>query len=216
MRTMIFDLEIIANPAIIPLLPEPEANKTMKDPVKIAADIAKKKAAQVEKMGLEPTQSLICCASFLDLETDEMSSFMLDPGTLHEKALLLNVWEHLHDYERFVSFNGNSFDIEMLKFHSLINKVYPSVILSQRRYKIENHVDVRMILSNWDTNAKGTLDYYSKIILGPETGGKTKGMTGADVQPAWDAGEYEKIQKYCERDVRILAAVYQRLIGYYI
>ena len=215
MNSCVFDLETIANPVIIPFLPEVEANKNMKDPVKIANDIAKKKTAQVEKMGLDPTQSLICCASFLDLETDEMKSFMLSPE-LDERTLLTDVWEHLYDYKRFISFNGNSFDVPMLKFHSLINKVYPSVILSQKKYQIENHVDVRMILGNWDNNAKGTLDYYSKIILGPAAGGKTEGVDGSMVQGMWNDGKYDEIKKYCERDVRILGAVYRRLIGYYI
>ena len=215
MNTVIFDLETIANPAVIPLLPDVEPARNLKDPVKIAADIEKKKAAQVDKMGLEPTQALICCASFLDLEADEMRSIMLTPE-LDEKLLLTEIWQELHPFERFVTFNGISFDVEMLKFRSLINKVYPSAIISQRRYKIENHIDVRMILGNWDNNARGSLDYYSKIILGPGAGGKTEGVDGSMVQGMWDDGKYDAIQKYCERDVRILAEVYKRLLGYYL
>ena len=216
MKTVVFDLETIADPSVIPLLPKVEASKNLKDPVKIAADLEKKKAAQIAGMGLNPSQLLICCASFLDLETDKMTSIMLNPETLNERELLIEVWEYLHNYERFVTFNGINFDVEALKFRSLINKVYPSVIISQQRYRMENHVDVRMVLGQWDKYCKGDLDYYSKIILGPEAGGKTEGVTGADVQPMWDKGEYDKIREYCERDVRILAQVYERLIGYYI
>jgi len=215
MNSCVFDLETISNPAIIPFLPEVEANKTLKNPEKIAADIEKKKADQLAEMGLNPSQLLICCGSFLDLETDEMKSFVLSPE-LDERALLMDVWEHLHDYERFVTFNGINFDVEALKFRSLINKVGPSVMISQRKYQIENHVDVRMILGQWEKFAKGDLDYYSKIILGPDEGGKTKGVKGSDVQGMWNDGKYEEIREYCERDVRILGAVYQRLIGYYI
>ena len=61
---------------MIPLLPEVIPNKTLKDPEKIALDIANKKKKQIADMGLNPHTNLICCASFKDVDSGENYTIM--------------------------------------------------------------------------------------------------------------------------------------------
>jgi predicted PolB exonuclease-like 3'-5' exonuclease len=215
LKTVVFDLETIPNPAMIPLLPEPEPAKNLKDPEKIKADIEEKRIKQVEEMALNPHTNLICCASFYDMANANIASHLIDPNTLDEKALLEAIWAELHRYDRFVTFNGNAFDVPCLKFHSMLRQVPMSCHISTVRYRIENHIDVRAVLGNWDTYAKGNLDWYCRLILGEEFA-KTDGMDGAKVQHLWDCGCYEEIREYCNNDVRILAHLYSRMAGYYL
>lgn len=213
-KTVVLDLETVPNLAMVALLPPVEAKGTLKDPEKIAADIEEKQLKQLEDMALSPFTNLICCACFCDADTDEVTSFMLDPTTLDEKPLLENIWEHLHQYDRFCTFNGNAFDIPVLRFHSMVNRVQPSVNISTAKYRIDNHIDVRAILGDYQQFAKGNLDWYCRIILSADNG-KTDGINGATVQHLWDCGCYAEIQEYCENDVRILAQLYRRMEGYY-
>lgn len=215
MKTVVLDLETIPNPAIIPLLPEPEAKANLKDPEKIAADIEEKRMKLIEEMALNPHCNLICCCSMYDIDSGETKSIMLPAdGSGTEKDLLLQVWDTFHCFDRFVTFNGNAFDIPVLRFHSMIHRVIPSVNISTAKYRIENHIDCRAILGDYSQFAKGNLDWYCKIILGADNG-KTEGCNGAMVQHLWDCGCYSEIKEYCENDVRILAQLYRRMEGYY-
>jgi len=213
MRSIIMDIETIANPAILPFLPPVEAKGTLKDPEKIAADIAEKKQKQIETLGLDKTTSLICCVTTLDVDEGEPQSIMLNPDTLDEKALLEKFWEVVHPYERYVTFNGNSFDIPVLTFRSMINRVQPSVQISTQKYRITNHIDVRAILGNWDTYAKGTLDFYSKIILGES---KADDVDGSFIQSLWDCACFEEIAEYNRKECLSLREIYKRMVGFYI
>jgi len=212
MRQLIFDIESIANPAMKDRLPPIKIDSRLKDPVKIEAAKVEKGIEQIEKMGLDKTTCLICCITTLDVETDEIQSVELDTETLDEKALLEDFWEIAHPYSRFITFNGNGFDIPVLTFRSMVNGVQPSVKISTKRYQIGNHVDIRALLGDWDTHAKGTLDYYSKIILGES---KADDMDGSFIQSLWDVGVYAEIKEYNQAECRSLKAIYQKMLGFY-
>ena len=211
--TLAFDLETIANKDMIKYLPEIEPNKTLKDPEKIKADIEKKKQKQIDELGVNPHTNIICCACFKDVDSDKKFSLMLNPDTLDEKELLLDIWNIINDYQIFVTFNGMSFDVECLKFHSMLNKIPYTDIkdISQRKYDINsNHIDIRMRLTRNNEYAKGTQDFFSSIILGESIENK-----GSEIQAFWDSGQYDKISKKCINDVDVLSKLYHRLYGYY-
>ncbi len=213
MKTLIMDIETIADPSVIPFLPPVEAKGGLKDPVKIAADIEEKKQKQIETLGLDKTTCLICCVTTLDVDEGEPQSIMLNPDTLDEKALLEEFWEVVHPYAKFVTFNGNGFDVPVLTFRSMINRVQPSVTIATKKYQITNHIDVRAILGNWDTYAKGTLDFYSKIILGES---KADDVDGSFVQSMFDVGAYEEIMEYNQKECLSLREIYKRMVGFYV
>jgi predicted PolB exonuclease-like 3'-5' exonuclease len=205
-RTCLFDLETIGDKSAIPHLPEPEADTRLKDPVKIKRDIQKKKDNQLEMLGVDPRTNLICCASFADYENREMTSLVLKNED-SEAELLTDIWKHMIQFDRFVTFNGNSFDVECLNFHSAIRNVLIPIKLSQNNYRPGNHFDLRMIFSNGNARAKGKFDFYCKRF-GFE--GKT-GVDGSQVQGMWDDGLIEEIKEYCESDVKNLYNVYKQL-----
>lgn len=215
-RTCLFDLETITDPSVIDILPEPEPDVRLKDPVKIAKDIKAKKEKQIDMLGADPKTNLICCASFADFEEKKTTSFVLEPlvegdkFTIQEKETMLlgYVWEYMKQYNRFVTFNGNSFDVECLNFHSALRGVKIPIRLSQNNFRPGNHIDLRMVFSLGNSHAKGKFDFFAKRF--GATG--KDGLNGSMVQGMWDAGEIAEIQKYCESDVRNLYHVYKSLI----
>ena len=213
-RTLVFDIETIINPDMFDQLPPVEANKTLKDPAKIQADIEAKQQAQRNKMGLDPTTNLICSLAVKDVDSGEENAWMLNEYLSNEADLLGEFWEVAHGYDRFVTFNGMAFDVPVIKFHSMLRGVRPSVDISCNKYRIENHVDLRILLVNGDQYAHGTQDFYCKMILGPDQG-KPAGIDGSMVQQYWDLELYEEIREYNLDDTKKLAQLYQRLLGYY-
>lgn len=206
MKIIAFDIETIADKTMIPSLPEPEANKTLKDPVKVAADIAEKKKKQIEEMGLNPMTSLICCIGWATEKESESGYFMLAEETYEsEKELLEAWWDRVKDVDHFISFNGRAFDLRHILLHSMAYGVRPSVNIDKGRYNRGNHTDLRQVLAGEDRFASGQLNSFARKFLGI---GKTEGIDGAKVQEYWDMGLYEDIGKYCEQDCRITYDLY--------
>ena len=207
-----FDLETISDKSVIPNLPPVKPDPRLKDSIKIKADIEKKEADQISKMGLNPTMARICCFGWHD--GTKSSSFILkDESSEAEKALLLNAWDVLAEAEHFVTFNGNTFDVPMLLMRSLINRVRPSVKIHNKKYTIQNHTDVRAVLSNWDQYAPGTLDYYSRLLLGRSSKAE---FDGSQVQDMWDMELYDDIAKYCEDDCECTFQIFELMTQFYL
>ena len=213
-RTLALDLESIADPSKVDLLPPVEAAKNLKDPAKIQADIAEKQQSLRDKMGLDPTTNLICSLATRDVDTGDENAWLLNQYLSNEREIIENFWELAHQYDRFVTFNGMSFDVPVIRWHSMIHQIRPSVDIKCSKYRVENHVDLRMILANGDQYSKGNQDYYCKLILGSDQG-KPAGIDGSMVQQFWDAGLYDEIKKYNLDDIRKLSLLYHRLLGYY-
>lgn len=210
--TITFDLETIADKTVIPFLPPVEPDSRLKDSVKIQASIEKKEGERFSKLGLDPTTARICCFGWHDGE--KTNHIMLrDETNSAEFDLLHQVWEVLSKANHFITFNGNGFDIPMLKMRSLINRVRPSVNIATKKWRIDNHTDVRAVLNNWDNYAKGTLDFYSKLLLGKSS---KEQFDGSMVQDMWDMKLYKDIGKYCESDVLGTYEIYQLLLKYYL
>jgi len=212
MKICTFDIETIADKSKIPFLPEPVADTRLKDPIKIEADIQKKQNKQIAEMGLNPATAMICVFGWHDGK--ETHSIVLEEESLEaEKKLLKQVWSKLKGFSHYVSFNGVNFDAPVLMMRSLISRIQPSVKISTKKYTITNHTDIRMILGNWDTYAKGTLDFYSKLLLGKTSKNE---MSGDQVQEYWDIGLHADIAKYCEDDCQITFEIYDLMTQYYI
>jgi predicted PolB exonuclease-like 3'-5' exonuclease len=210
-KVVAFDIETIYNPDAVALLPEPTPNATLKDPEKIKADIEAKRQKQMAEMGLSANTCLVCCVATFDGK--DMNSLLLSDFE-SETEFLEETWNILGKYNKFVTFNGLEFDVPCLKFRSMVKRVYPKTRFDEFRYRIGNHIDVRMILGGWDRYAKGTQDFYCKLLLGKDEG-KPGGMDGSQVQHYWDVGFHDEIQSYCEDDVAKLWRLYEKLIGFY-
>lgn len=210
-KTLCFDIETISDKSIILLLPQPTADSRLKDSDKIKADIERKQAENISKMGIVPTQNLICCVGYYSSESNSFDYLLLsDESARAEASLLTEFWDIAGAHEHFITFNGVAFDIPTLELHSARARIRPSLRISRKRYAIENHLDCYAFLSDWQPK-QGNLDFYSQYF---NVGEGKKGMTGLQVQGLWDLGEYDKIIDYCLSDVRQTWEIGQIIMKY--
>lgn len=205
MKIIAFDLETIPDVSMVHLLPEPEPNKTLKDPVKIEADMTAKKQAQLDTMGLDPMTNLICCAGWCDGE--KTGSILLNNESPEaEKELLEQFWDVVADAGHFVSFNGRAFDMRCLMLHGMKHAVRPSVTIDSGKYNRGNHTDMRPVLAGEGQFAKGKLDFFARAFLADH---KTEGIDGKLVAEYWQMGAYAMIQEYCEKDCALTFKLFE-------
>lgn len=210
LKIVAFDLETIADPAMISILPEVKAAGNLRDPAKIEADIKAKREQQIADMGLSPLMNMICCAGWCDENGPAGSISIHDATPEAEKELLLNFWEILARYDHFVTFNGRSFDLRCLHLHGISYGIRPSVNIDKGRYNRvgSNHTDLRQILAGEDRFASGKLDFFCKKYLGDH---KTEGIDGAKVQSFFDVGLTDEIAQYCEKDCELTMRLFRKI-----
>ncbi len=113
----VVDIETIPNVDVVDLIPEPKAHGALKDPVKIAADIERKKAEAAGKMGLDPNFGRICVIGYAERVDGEMSTsdHRLEEATDDaERELLAAFWGMSKTRGRIGTFNGAGFDIPFI------------------------------------------------------------------------------------------------------
>ena len=123
----------------------------------------------------------------------------------------------VHDFfriiERYtpqiVSWNGSGFDLPVLHYRALVHRVsasrYWELGDEDRDFKWNNyisryhtrHLDLMDLLALYSGRANAPLDELAKLCGFP---GKL-GMDGAQVWPAYQAGQLPQIRAYCETDV---------------
>jgi len=130
----------------------------------------------------------------------------------NEKEILEKFWKAVAHADKFVTFNGRGFDCPTLMLRSAINKVKPSKNLMPYRYSAEAHIDLLEQLTFYNATRKFNLDSYCRAF-GIESP-KAQGMTGLDVYPMFQAGEYEKIARYCAGDLWATRELYLRWVEY--
>lgn len=199
-KVIAFDLETIANKALIQFLPEVKAKANLKDPVKIKSDIEEKTKKQIADMGMSPLFNMICCAGWADCNGKAGAFILEEESPEAEKDLLVKFWEKLPEYDHFVTFNGRSFDLRCLLLHGMGYGLRPGVNIDKGRYNNGNHTDLRLVLAGEDRFAPGTLDSFSKILIGES---KTDGINGGQIQDYWDMGLKNDIMVYCIQDCKL-------------
>lgn len=207
-----FDLETIANMSVLKLLPPVEAKANLKDPEKIRLDIEQKEKDRLDKMGLNPHHNMICCFAWCNGK-DSGTIMLEEESNEAERDLLIKAWKLLSNYSYFVTFNGIEFDVPTMNLHSFFLAIKPSVNISLRKYYIENHVDLRAVLGNWNSFAPGNFDYYLKRIFGI---GKPDDIDGSMVQHYWNQGDKDKISKYGKLDAENTFKLYQYAKKYHL
>ncbi|MFZ0619102.1 MAG: ribonuclease H-like domain-containing protein [Candidatus Acidiferrales bacterium] len=106
----------------------------------------------------------------------------------------------LEQFTHVVTFNGNRFDIEVLRAYGSVEQV------RQRSWDI--HEELHRLLGH-----RIKLDQLAKDTLG-----SAKSADGLQAVAWWRAGEKEKVASYCEQDVAILRDVvdHGRVKGYVV
>jgi 3'-5' exonuclease len=101
---------------------------------------------------------------------------------------------------RFVTFNGSSFDLPVLRYRAMIHEV-SAPGLHDRAYfhrYTDDCVDVCDVLSSFSYGGKVKLDELSRVVGLP---GKPDAMDGSQVESYFDAGRIQDIADYCMSDV---------------
>jgi predicted PolB exonuclease-like 3'-5' exonuclease len=122
-------------------------------------------------------------------------------GERTEKQLISAFVDRIAELKpQLVTFNGNSFDLPVLRYRAMINGV-SAPGLSARPYfnrYTEDAVDLCDALSSFSSQARATLHELSRMMGMP---GKPDGISGADVERYYREGRIREIADYCETDV---------------
>jgi 3'-5' exonuclease len=122
-------------------------------------------------------------------------------GERTEKQLIATFCDKIAELKpQLVTFNGNSFDLPVLRYRAMIHGVSAPGLAARlyfNRYT-EDAVDLCDILSSFAPHTKASLNELSKIMGLP---GKPEGIDGAEVERYFLEGKIKEIADYCETDV---------------
>lgn len=208
-------------------IPEPDlslvtAAKNLTDPVKVAADLEKRKQAaieayheQVEQQARKRAELLERCALDPDLcrivalgwmaEDAEEIQVYLGKDEHSEATALMLFWKAL-DQRVTIGYNQVGFDLPILARRSLYLGVdAPALNLDKYR---SNHIDLQQRLSLNGTKPYRSLNWYCKRfgldVPADVTSGKDIGALVAE-------GNWEAVAAHCEADVRKTKALAARM-----
>jgi predicted PolB exonuclease-like 3'-5' exonuclease len=122
-------------------------------------------------------------------------------GDRTEKELISAFVEKIGDLNpQLVTFNGNSFDLPVLRYRAMTHSV-SAIGLSVRPYfnrYTGDATDLCDVLSSFSAQAKTTLHELCRVIGLP---GKPGNIDGSEVQRYFREGRIQEIADYCESDV---------------
>jgi predicted PolB exonuclease-like 3'-5' exonuclease len=118
-----------------------------------------------------------------------------------EKQLITAFCDKIAELKpQLVTFNGNSFDLPVLRYRAMINEV-SAPGLSARPYfnrYTEDALDLCDVLSSFAPHTKASLNELSKVMGMP---GKPDNIDGSEVEQYFLDGKIKEIADYCETDV---------------
>ena len=129
-----------------------------------------------------------------------------------EASMLGEFWSKIEKFDRFVSFNGRSFDGPFLSVRSAIHGLRPSKNLVPYRYSMETHVDLLDVLTFYGAVSRDqTPNLHAACTAFGIPSPKSEEMHGYAVGDAYRDGRLSEILEYCRRDVEATAELYRRL-----
>lgn len=122
-----------------------------------------------------------------DSTTDAYTSYLLED--------LPQLWPLLEQTDLLIGFNSDSFDIPLL------NRYYPGDLSRIRSLDIMMEVYKSL-------GRRIRLDTLARATLG-------RGKTGDGLKAGawWDAGEFDKVRKYCLEDVKLTKELYDYVLA---
>ncbi len=122
-------------------------------------------------------------------------------GERTEKELITSFVDRIADLTpQLITFNGNSFDLPVLRYRAMINEV-SAPGLSARSYfnrYSEDALDLCDALASFTPGGKATLDEVSRAMGAP---GKPHDIDGGEVAAYFAQGRIKEISDYCETDI---------------
>ena len=206
-----YDIETIARPDLTDeVINEFCKVGNLKDPAKIAA----KQAEARSKLGVNPLTAMPCCGGWYVSDEDCGYFNLSDAKPSSEETFLRKYWNKLAEYDVLVGFNCFSFDSKILMLRSAVHNIEIPFRFDRKRYSSSgNHIDVRMVLQDWNTFEAGKLEFFLKMF-GLE--GKSEGLDGSLVQEFWNEGLHDEIGEYCVQDCKQTFQLFEKIKGYFL
>jgi predicted PolB exonuclease-like 3'-5' exonuclease len=214
--TLVFDIETIPDTDGLRVLYDLPANTSAED----VANIALHQRRQHNGSEFLPLhQHRVVAISCALREGDNFRVWTLGTADSTEKEIIQRFYDGIDKYKpNLISWNGGGFDLPVLHYRGLINKVsaccYWDMGEDDKDFKWNNyisryharHLDLMDLLAMFNARANAPLDDLAKLCGFP---GKL-GMDGSKVWDAYKAGKIEEIRNYCETDVANTHLVYLR------
>jgi 3'-5' exonuclease len=122
-------------------------------------------------------------------------------GERTEKQLISAFCDKIAELSpQLVTFNGNSFDLPVLRYRAMVHGVSAPGLSVRPYFKryTEDAIDLCDALSSFSSQGKATLHEISRVIGLP---GKPKGFDGGEVERYYREGKIKEVADYCETDV---------------
>jgi predicted PolB exonuclease-like 3'-5' exonuclease len=163
------------------------------------------RAALGEKFPKHIYHSIVCIGAVVaHLENDAwVVSAIGAPhvGDRSEKELISAFVDKIAELRpQLVTFNGNSFDLPVLRYRAMVHGLSAPGLACRpyfKRYSTDA-LDLCDELASFTSNAKVKLDELSKILGFP---GKPSDIDGSEVETYFRDGRIKEIAAYCETDV---------------
>lgn len=203
-KNLHFDIE--TGPAIDALQFEPqfEPSRVLKDPAKIAADIADKRQAWYDKLALSALTGQVLAIGWAGDEGDV--TVITQTSTVTEADVIETFWNATWGAQRLVGFNSNTFDLPFLWRRSLkLGLTIPDGIFEPNRRLSSNNIDLMERWTWFDNQARVSLDNLAKFCgLPPKLG---SGKHFADLMQT----SIEEAVAYLKHDVELTRLLARRM-----
>ncbi len=168
--------------------------------------ISKRKKEDVfEKTALDGNFGRIFCIAYIK-EPPKKSSASIISGS--EKEILAKFWKLVRNADLLIGHNILDFDLRFIYKRSIVHGVKPTRDLNFARYRSRPIYDTMREWEKWSMGSKTSLDTLSKILGFPTSKDE---LSGSKVYQAYQDKEYEKIYRYCKKDVELTRKIYYKM-----
>lgn len=205
----VFDIETgpLPKEQLDAIKPEFVANKTLKDPEKIKADLEAKERDWYERAALDATTGKVLC---IGMASGLASADVAGMGVA-EEALIERFWNwlelRLSRSERCVGFAIKHFDLPFLMRRSWALGVEIPRIVTRGRFWHDDIIDLHELWRCGNYDQKVSLDALSKML-----GVGAKNGDGADFQKLWDSDRKAAVE-YVLHDLKLTRLCAERMLG---
>lgn len=186
----------------------------LKDPEKIAAALAEKRAEAHARTSFDVHHGRLLCAAVAVNDGPVRVAYdatLSNPGAL--LSLVADACEEASEQDRgrylVCGHNIAGFDVPWLWRLAVKHRHRLADLLPYRKWG-DGLADTMQMWSITNPTDRVKLDTIARFL---GYGGKDDGMDGAEVWPAYQRGEHERIKTYCARDVELVRSVYLRMTG---